>query len=399
MVSTAKKIYCRAFQWCLRVVIPILPYREPAKLTSVTQVPDVLKQKKKKCVLLVTDTSVRGFGLTQRLEQALAEAGIRCIVFDQTPVNPTCDAVELAAGRYRSEECQAIISVGGGSCIDCGKLVGVRIARPRKSFASMEGILKVLWPLPLHIAIPTTAGTGSETTIAAVILDERRHFKFALEDFPLTPRYTCHDPELTFTLPKGLTATTGMDALTHAVEAFIGQDDTPHTRSQAIEATRLINSNLLTAYNEPTNRAARANMLHAAYLAGMAFTVSYVGYVHAVAHSLGGQYNIPHGLANAVLLPIVLRKYGKAIEPKLALLAREAGVSRAADDAQAAEEFIRRVEEHNRLMSIPTTLQGIADSDIAMMARNAEHEANPLYPVPVLWGTQELEEIYHLVKV
>lgn len=398
-MNCIEKAYCRAFQFGLRISIPFLPYREPKKLTSVEMVPDVLKQRGKQRVLLVTDHSVRQHGLTARLEECLKQNGIICTVFDRTPQNPTIDAVEEAAALYRREQCQALISVGGGSAIDCGKLVGVRIARPRKSFSKMEGILKVLFPLPLHIAIPTTAGTGSETTLAAVLTDSVSHHKYAINDFPLIPKYTVLDPRLTYSLPPHLTSTTGMDAMTHAVEAYIGGSTTRSTRRYAIEAVRLINQNILTAYNEPYNEHARANMLQAAYLAGMAFTKSYVGYVHAVAHSLGGQYHTPHGLANSVLLPIVLDMYGVHAERRLARLARQVGITKEQDDHQAAAMFVARLRELNDAMRIPRHIDNINDEDIPSMAKKAAREANPLYPVPVLWNEKELERIYHAVKV
>ena len=203
---------------------------------------------------------------------------------------------------------------------------------------------------------------------------------------------------MTLNLPPQLTATTGMDALTHAVEAYIGRSTTRGTRAAAVEAVRLIFANLPEAYFNGHDREARANMLRAAYLAGTAFTKSYVGYVHAVAHSLGGRYGIAHGLANSVLLPVVLRAYGPAAWKKLARLARAAGVTDAVSDREAAETFIACIEGMNAAMDIPETLPGIRSEDIPQLARYADHEANPLYPVPVLWGPDQLAEMYKKVQ-
>lgn len=180
--------------------------------------------------------------------------------------------------------------------------------------------------LPLLMAVPTTAGTGSETTLAAVITDAQTRHKYAINDFPLIPRYAVLDPKVTLSLPPFVTATTGMDALTHAVEAYIGNSSTRGTRKNAEMAVKLIFENLDTAYTNGSDIDARRNMLHASYYAGCAFTKSYVGYVHAVAHSLGGEYNVPHGLANAVLLPFVLQEYGETIHQKLYKLAVAAGI-------------------------------------------------------------------------
>lgn len=282
--------------------------------------------------------------------------------------------------------------------MDCAKAVGARLVRPRKPLNRMEGLLHVLHRLPLLIAVPTTAGTGSETTLAAVITDEKTHHKYPINDFSLIPHYAVLDPDVTLNLPPQLTATTGMDALTHAVEAYIGRSTTRATRAAAVEAVRLIFANLPEAYFNGHDREARANMLRAAYLAGTAFTKSYVGYVHAVAHSLGGRYGIAHGLANSVLLPVVLKAYGPAAWKKLAELARAAGVSDAPGDREAAEAFIACIEAMNAAMDIPETLPGIRSEDIPQLARYADHEANPLYPVPVLWGPEKLADLYKQVQ-
>lgn len=210
--------------------------------------------------------------------------------------------------------------------MDCAKAVGARAAYPKKTISKMKGMLKVLLPLPTLIAIPTTAGTGSETSLAAIITDSEEHHKYALMSFPLIPHYAVLDPELTYSLPKGLTATTGMDALTHAVEAYIGRSTTKETRRLSLDAVKLVFENIEAAYQDGKNHAARKNMLHAAYKAGVAFSKSYVGYIHAVAHSVGGQYGTPHGLANAVIMPYVLEAYGKTVYKKLHKLGIAAGI-------------------------------------------------------------------------
>ena len=246
--------------------------------------------------------------------------------------------------------------------------------------------------------VPTTAGTGSETTLAAVITDADTHHKYAINDFSLIPHYAVLEPEVTVGLPPQLTATTGMDALTHAIEAYIGRSTTKQTRKAAIEAIQLIFQYLPVAYKNGKNRTARKEMLRASYLAGTAFTKSYVGYVHAVAHSLGGQYGIPHGLANSVLLPIVLEAYGSAAHKKLAHLARITKLSSSPDDTTAANAFIAHIRKMNASMNIPTTLAGIRDEDIPKLAHYADKEANPLYPVPILWDDKQLALMYHLVQ-
>lgn len=280
--------------------------------------------------------------------------------------------------------------------MDCAKAVGARVAKPKQSLARMKGILKVHKKLPLLIAIPTTAGTGSETTLAAVITDADTRHKYAINDFPLIPRYAVLDPKVTISLPPSITATTGMDALTHAVEAFIGNSTTYGTRKNALMAVQLIFENIDTVYNDGKNVSARRNMLHASFYAGCAFTKSYVGYVHAVAHSLGGEYNVPHGLANAVILPFVLEAYGESIHKKLHKLAVAAGISKADTPvSESAAAFIQAIKDMKQRFHIGDHIPEIQDVDIPKLAHYADKEANPLYPVPVLMDKRELEQFYY----
>ena len=390
-----QKLYCRAFQLTLRAALPLLPYRKPQPLTHVEQVPPVLARAGVSQVLLVTDPGVAAHGLTRELEAALAKAKIGCAVFDRTVANPTTATVEEAAALYRSANCSAIIALGGGSSMDCGKAVGIRIAKPRRPLGKCRGILRVRTRLPLLIAIPTTAGTGSETTLAAVITDAETRHKYAINDFPLIPRYAVLDAKLTVSLPPALTASTGLDALTHAVEAYIGRSTTADTRRDAMEAVKRVFAYLPRAYENGGDLEAREQMLQAAYLAGCAFTKSYVGYVHAVAHSLGGEYNVPHGYANAVLLDQVLTAYGPAVYKKLAELARGAGIAQKdAGEEEAAQALIQAIRAMKRRFSIGDTIPQLRRADIPKLAGYAAREANPLYPVPVLMDRKELEGLY-----
>jgi len=302
--------------------------------------------------------------------------------------------VEAALEIYRRSDARAIIAVGGGSAMDCAKITGARAVRPRLPVEKMEGILKICHALPLLIAVPTTAGTGSETTIAAVITDAKTHHKYPIDDFALAPACAVLETEMTLGLPPFVTATTGMDALTHAVEAYIGRSADRLTRQRSEEAVRLIHKYLQRCVHNGADREARQGMLKAAYLAGGAFSRSYVGYIHGVAHSLGGRYGIAHGLANAAILPQFLEIYGSVCHKKLARLARNAGVASQADDAQAAEAFIRWIYEMNEEFGISLTFPQIRQEDIPAMAANADRECNPLYPVPVLMDRKELEKVY-----
>ena len=394
-----KKFYCRTYQGIFRIALPFLPYREPKLLMSNNELVDILKLKNKKNVLLVTDKGIRGLGLTNALEESVTCAGIKLFVFDDVVPNPTTKNVDDCLNVYKSNNCEALIALGGGSVMDCAKATGARVANPKKSLSKMKGVLKVGKKLPLLIAVPTTAGTGSETTLAAVITDAETRHKYAINDFPLIPRYAMLDANLTVGLPKHITSTTGMDALTHAVEAYIGRNTTPKTRKASKYAVKTIFENILEVYDNPTNLDAREKMLKASYYAGIAFTKSYVGYIHAIAHSLGGKYNVAHGLANAVIMPYVLKKYGNKIYKKLWELGVCAGLfTEKTSKAEGAKLFIEKIEELNAKMNIPTSIPEIKDEDIAELAKTADHEANPLYPVPVLYDAKELEEIYIQTK-
>ena len=397
-MNTLKKIYCRAFQKAFHIAIPFLPYRKPKIAGSVKELPEIIMRHKCTHVLIITDGGIMKLGLTRRLEKALKEAGIPYTIYDKTVANPTTVNVREALELYHKEGCDAIIGFGGGSSMDCAKAVGACAVKPNQSLAQMKGILKVHKKLPLLMAVPTTAGTGSETTLAAVITDADTRYKYAINDFPLIPRYAVLDPKVTLSLPPFITATTGMDALTHSVEAYIGNSTTIDTRRDALKAVKLIFENIDIAYEHGDNIHARRNMLHASFYAGCAFTKSYVGYVHAVAHSLGGQYNVPHGLANAILLPLVLREYGSCINKKLHRLAIAAGLAdKNTPDHEAAELFIRAIEKMKERFGIVNIVKEIQETDIPKLAHYADKEANPLYPVPKLMDASELEKFYYML--
>ena len=394
------KIGCRLYQKVIYVAEYFLNWYEADTLkgaNSFDKLPAWLKEHGRKNVLLVTDKYLsQVLGLSAKLEQGLKEQEVGCVIYDNVVPNPTIECIEEGVELYKNGNCDCIVALGGGSPLDCAKGIGARIACPKKQVAQMKGVLKVNRKLPPLYAIPTTAGTGSEVTLAAVISNPAKNEKYPINDPVLIPRFVVFDPMLTVGLPGHMTSTTGMDALTHAVEAFIGKSNTKATKKQAIEATQLIFKYLKRAYdNGATDIEAREQMQIAAYLAGKAFTRAYVGYVHAIAHTLGGFYGVPHGLANSVLLPHVLKKYGKAAHKKLALLADAVGITGATNE-EKANAFIAAIEKMNADMNIPTVISGkwtIKDEDIDAMVDHAYSEGNPLYPVPKLFGKKEMREL------
>ncbi len=397
-MNRLQKVYCRTFQFCFRAALPLLPYREPQILNNVNEAATLLRHQNITSILIVTDKGISSMGLLDNLLEALTFEGIHYTVFDETVPNPTIANVENARIYYQNNNCQAIIGFGGGSSIDCAKITAARIAKPNQPVCKMKGLLKICKKLPLLLAIPTTAGTGSETTLAAVITDSATHHKYPINDFSLIPRYAVLDYRVTLGLPVHLTATTGMDALTHAVEAYIGNSTTRHTREMAEEAVTLIHMYLKRAYDNGADIEAREKMLRASYCAGIAFTQSYVGYVHGIAHSLGGQYGVPHGLANAVILPHVLNRYGETCYKRLCALAIKSGIADTGDSTTLASlKFISWIKEMNRYMNIPKYLDCIREEDIPAMAKHAAGESNPLYPVPRLMNKKELEMLYYII--
>ena len=392
------KIYCRIFQTAFRMALPVLPYREPEIIGSCKELEGIVKKEKLRSVLIVTDNGIVNNGLVEPVKAALQASEVSYGIYADTLPNPTVQNVEDALQVYLKNHCDGLIAIGGGSSMDCAKAIGARVVYPNRTVNRLGGKLKVWRRLPVLIAIPTTAGTGSETTLASMITDPVKHHKYAIMSFPLIPRYAVLDASLTYSLPPHLIATTGVDALTHAVEAYIGRSTTGETRRLALEATKLVFENVEAAYQNRKDHQAREHMLHAAYKAGIAFSKSYVGYIHAIAHSLGGQYSTPHGLANAVVMPYVLEHYGKSIHKKLHRLGIAAGVATREDTpAEGAAKFINAVKALNAGMNIPDKLPGIRREDIPALAKHAAKEANPLYPVPRLMDARELTHIYYMV--
>ena len=392
-----KHTFYRTYQSVYKAAMGVLDWTPPQLLQgagAIKKLPGLVKEQGVKNVLIVTDKGLMSLHLLDSLFEGLEKEGIKYTVFDGVQPNPTIYNVEEALKLYHDNNCEAFIAFGGGSPMDCAKVTAAKVARPNKSIPSMRGQLKVLKKTPLIFAVPTTAGTGSETTLAAVISNPDTHEKNAINDPVLRPKFAVLDPELTVGLPPHITSTTGMDALTHAVEAFIGRSNVKSTEDAALKATKLIFENIEKVYEDGKNIEARENMLVASFYAGVAFTRAYVGYVHAIAHNLGGMYGIPHGLANAVILPYILEFFGESAHHRLAILADVAGITEGlTTEKEKAEKFIEAIKELNKKMNIPDKFEGIKDEDIELIATRALKEGNPLYPVPKIMDLEECKAI------
>jgi alcohol dehydrogenase class IV len=389
--------YYRAYQGIMKLAANFLDFTPPELLTgpgSVLKLPALIKEKGYASVLVVSDKGLCALGILKPFLAGLEKAGVAYTLFDEVQANPTIANIEDGLSLYKGRGCTAIVAFGGGSPMDCAKGIAARAANPRTSVSRLRGLLRVARrPAPLF-AVPTTAGTGSETTIAAVITDPSTHEKYAINDPKLIPPYAVLDPELTRGLPPSISATTGMDALTHAVEAYVGRSNTALTIEMAEKATALIFANVERAYKDGGDMEARGNMLMAAHYAGIAFTRAYVGYVHAIAHNMGGLYGVPHGLANAVILPYVLDFFVPAANDALARLAAIAGLTKPGmENQEKALAFIAEIRAMNARMGIPPAIAQLKEEDIPLIVKRAFREAHPLYPVPRIMEAADCEAI------
>ena len=401
MTNALELIWCRTFQAVLKVGNYFMGYRMPHYLEGPGKIKELgafLRSKGINDILVVTGSGMVRRGQVQPMLDGFEVNGIRYTLQTYDTTDPTSDDVEAGYKAYKENRCKAIVALGGGSRIDCAKGIAAKAVHPRKKVSQLQGLLKVHWPIPTFVAIPTTAGAGSETTVAAVITDSATHRKAAINDPFLIPKYAVLDPALTTGLPPYTTATTGMDALAHAVEAYTNKTyNTKLENKLAKEAVKLIHDNILIAYEDGQNLEARQNMQRGAFYAGRAFTRGCVGYVHAIGHTLGGLYGVAHGLAMAVLLPHVMREFGASAHKRLADLADVCGIE-GRNEAEKANNFIAWIEETNKKMGLPDGFDVIKDEDIPQMIAWARKEANPLYPVPVVWGEKDFRRLINSIR-
>ncbi|MDR2035468.1 MAG: iron-containing alcohol dehydrogenase [Coriobacteriales bacterium] len=400
----AVNAWYRTFQFFFNLGARVLPWRKALPIKgagAIKKIPGILAKDGVTRAMVVTDPGLMAAGIAPRILEVLQEQDMPYTLYSEVQPNPTTDMVNEIYDLYCSSGCNGFVAIGGGSSMDAAKGAAARVKRPRKTIQQFKGLFKVLGRIAPFVAVPTTAGTGSETTIAALITDSATHHKYSIMDLSLIPHYAILDPELTLGLPPHITSTTGMDALTHAVEAYLCWTyNTAESKRFALDATALIARNLELVYQDGGNVEARGEMLEAAYKAGFAFTRAGVGNIHAIAHTLGGLYNTPHGLANAVILPIVLEDYGTKVHGKLATLARVSGLADdTTPDEAAAKAFIWNIKYLNEHMQIPAGFDFIKDEDVEQMITWALKEANPLYPVPVIYNRERWRRVIEKIRV
>lgn len=389
------QIYARTRQYLFHKAFLLMRDPRPTLLkgqNSIQKIPSILKREGIHRVEIITTSGTIKRGLLQPLLDQLDAKQIHSIIDTEVCPDPTIECIEHAVDLYQRGSCEAIVAIGGGSVLDCAKITGACIACPDRSILQMTGALKIRKKLPPILAVPTTAGTGSEVTAGAVITDAQTHYKHTIVDLCLIPKYAILDPTLTRTLPADLTASTGMDALTHAIEAYINCFTPLRIKKYAKNAVKRIFRSLPIAFENGNDLTAREDLLLGSCQAGIAITNAYVGYVHAIAHGIGGLYGIPHGYANAVILPKVLKAYGPAVYPGLAELADAVGIP-GDTTQQKAKAFIQAIDLQNRKYGFPQTLSCIQEKDIPKLSKRACKEANPFYPVPVIWNRRQLEKV------
>lgn len=358
---------------------------------------DVLKEKHLTHYMIVTTPGFIKRGTLQSFFEALTQNDIQYSIFHDVKPDPEISDVEKLKEMFIKDGCQALIAIGGGSAIDCSKAALACVPMKNLDVKTILHTGRVSKQLPLLIAVPTTAGTGSEVTAGAVITDPIKKRKYALSHLFLIPKYAVLDASLLTSLPAKMTAYSGMDALTHAIEAYINCFNNRKTNEYALCAIKSIFQYLVPSFEDGLNMQYRLELLEASYNAGVAISNNYVGYVHAIAHGIGGMYHLQHGMINAIILPIVLEEYGDAVVGKLAKIADVVGIS-GATDQEKSKQFIQKLKDLNQIFSISTSIPEIQEEDIHYLATGAEKEGNPTYPTPVTWNVAQFEKVIRKIK-
>ena len=391
-MNVIKTAYARTFQFFLRIASKIVRFPIPTVKERLEDIPTLLKDKGLKCPILIVSNTVSKGKRYESLIKMLDANQIKYFSYIGVASDPTFKTIEVLAGFYKAHECDSIIAIGGGSVLDAAKAMGVLVSNKYKNLARFKGVLKVKKRLPFFIAVPTTAGSGSEASIAAVVTNQETKDKFAISDGKLVPNVAILDDSLLKGLPSELVATTGMDAFTHAMESYMNHAGDKKSKEYAKKSLSLIKNHLFEFYSDRENDIARHNMLYASFYAGISFARSYVGYVHALAHAIGGVYHKPHGYLIAILLPYVLEAYGCKAYNALSEASIEMGIgSDKVSKEENASSLISWIRELNQKMGIPDSLdQMIHEKDYLPLAEHASIEANPLYPVPKEFDKNEL---------
>ncbi len=398
MLFSFKVIGYKALMGAFKIAGKIIPIPKPTLFTgagSSLELCAAISQIGTKKVLLVTDAMLVKIGLLDKIKTTLEQHGVEYIIYDGIKPDPTYDQIDAGLSLLKQNNCDAILAVGGGSPIDAAKVISI-LATNHKSIQKMAGWFKVSQAGLPFFAIPTTAGTGSEVTFAAVVSDPVTHHKTPIIDPKTVPMMAALDGALMTGIPQSITAETGMDALTHAIEAYISVNASKETDRYATAATRLIIENLPKVVKEGQDKVARQQMAMASCYAGMAFTKAGLGYVHAISHNFGAYYHTPHGRGNAIVLPYILDFSLDTISARLAQLAKASGLqTNHESDQQLAIKLIEHIRFMLKEFNIPEQLESLKPEDIPAIAKAALKEAHFNYPVPKYMNQSECEKLLH----
>ncbi|WP_394244543.1 iron-containing alcohol dehydrogenase [Vibrio astriarenae] len=379
-----KSYLYRSYTSALKIAAKVIPMPKPTLFSgvgAVTELAGAIADLGYQRVLLVTDQGLVKVGIAQDVMESLQTLGIEVALYSEVKPDPTYEQVEAGLSQFHANGCDAIVALGGGSAMDCGKVIAARVTNKR-SIARLAGLFRV-WhaPAPLFV-IPTTAGTGSEVTIAAVVSEPTNHKKTPLIDPKLVPLMAAIDPSLMIGLPPRVSAETGIDALTHAIEALVSKNTLPETQAYSIAAIKLIFEHLPRVVEQGDNLESRLKMSMASYYGGLAFTKASLGYVHAISHNLGAKYGISHGFGNALALLPVLRFSLPDVQSQLAQMADVIGGEKALSEVQKADWFIAQLETLLSQVHLESRTPLIQESDMDELIGSILHEAHWNYPVP-----------------
>ena len=392
-----KKFGFRFIQYGLKYAMYLIPWKEPTLLNDYDEYIKVLKENNINKVLIVTIPFLIKNNNLDDLFSLLKSNLIEYVTFSDVASNPIFENVDEGVNLYHHESCNSILAIGGGSVIDCAKAIGLLITN-KPPLEKYKGIFKVHHNLPLLSAVPTTCGTGSETTLAAVIRNDKTKEKFPIEAPRMVPSYALLNPRLLLGLPSSAYAYSSLDALTHAIESYLNITRTSKTKKYSLKAVELIKDNIEGGFNDPLNEEYKKNMLLASFLAGKAFTRSMVGNVHALAHALGGKYNLAHGMLNAMLLPLFLKTYLPKAKKRMNELAIAMKLNDSEDALKNANDLISYISSLDDKFNIPKTINELKEEDYLSLATQAYNEAKFLYSCPKIYSINDYIEILKQVK-
>lgn len=400
--AAMKRLFQRGLQKMIKKTSLFIKWPEPELLVGddvLINLPQKIKGKSIKSVVIVTTREIREARLLEGFLKKMKALDVQYKIFDEVESTATIATAERIAIQFNWLRADAMIAIGDQSVMDATKAAGMLIRQPYKEIIAFRGLLNVGEENPFIVAVPTVSGTGSEANGTAVVLDHSLREPIVIIDPAITPALTVLDAHFTRQIPNNLVGRSGMETLSVAIEAYISHANTEKTKKNARKAIRLIATHIKQAHDHLEEMEARQDLLRASYYTARATTQGYFGNVQAMTHVLATYYSGPKNPRNATILPIVLRMYGEEVVDSLQDLAYAIGVgTRSKTRQENAAAFIAWIEGMNQELGIPNAIPEIRDEDVEELAKQADEEANPLYPVPVIFHPSDFKEAFLLVK-